>query len=309
MDPWRRDVLEAICARLGIPGDARQPAEVWIGTSDGVQLRALDWGGGGPAALLLHGGALTAQTWDYACVGLRADYRLIALDMRGHGESGWSSDYSPRRFGQDASEVVDALGLGPMHVVGHSLGGLAAAEFALSRPDLARSLTMVDVAPGAVFEATARMRKFMGDISSAPSVEAVVEAALRISPLSDPDRLAYRMRAMLRQCPDGSWSWKRDGRRAIDYGQILERMQGLSGRVGDFPRPFLMVRGGRSRPMPRKTALAFTALFPDPRFVEATGAGHNVQEDNPQALIVALRGFWTEITRTAVRPDLVGADV
>jgi pimeloyl-ACP methyl ester carboxylesterase len=54
-----------------------------------------------------------------------------------------------------------------------------------------------------------------------------------------------------------------------------------------------MVRGGRSRSMPRDAAEAFAARFPQGRFVEVEDAGHNVQEDNPVGLIAALRAFWT----------------
>jgi pimeloyl-ACP methyl ester carboxylesterase len=173
-----------------------------------------------------------------------------------------------------------------------SLGGVAAAELALTAPGLVKSLTMVDVAPGVEFEGTARMRGFINGMTRAPSVEAVIDAAMRTSPGNDRERVAYRMRALLRQRGDGEWEWRRDSRRIVDYPHILSHIQGLEDRVGDVGAPFLMVRGGRSRSMPAPAAIAFSDRFRNGRFIEISDAGHNVQEDNPVALIRALRAFW-----------------
>lgn len=291
-DPWRADELRAITHRLGIDGDVSAPRTLWLDVAEGVRLRALDWGDGGAPVLLLHGGALTAQTWDYVCVGLRSEFRLIALDMRGHGESSRSDDYSIGRLAADAAQAAAALGLSRLHVCGMSLGGVAAAELALTAAGLVKSLTMVDVAPGVEFEGTARMRGFINGMISAPSVEAVVDAVMRTSPSSDRERVAYRMRALLRRRGDGEWEWRRDSRRMVDYPHILSHLEGLADRVGAFCAPFLMVRGGRSRSMPAPAAAAFAGRFRNGRFVEIFDAGHNVQEDNPAALIKELRTFW-----------------
>ena len=209
---------------------------LWFNVADGIRLRALDWGGDGAPVLLLHGGALTAQTWDYVCVGLRSEFRLIALDMRGHGESSWSDDYSIGRLAADAAQTAAALGLPRLHVAGMSLGGVVAAELALTTTDLVRSLAMVDVAPGVEFDGTARMRGFLNGMTGAPSVSAVTDAAMRTSPGSDRERVSYRMNALLRQRADGVWQWRRDSRRIVDYPHILSHIQGLEGRVGSFCR-------------------------------------------------------------------------
>jgi len=291
-DPWRADALRTITRRLGIDGDVSAPRTLWLDVAEGIRLRALDWGGNGAPVLLLHGGALTAQTWDYVCVGLRSEFRMIALDMRGHGASSWSDDYSIGRLAADAAQAAAALSILQLHVVGMSLGGVAAAELALTAPNLVKSLTMVDVAPGVEFEGTARMRGFINGMTRAPSVEAVIDAAMRTSPGNDRERVAYRMHALLRRCDDGEWEWLRDSRRIVDYPHILSHIEGLEDRVGDVSAPFLMVRGSRSRSMPAPAAIAFSRRFRNGRFIEVPDAGHNVQEDNPAALIEALGTFW-----------------
>lgn len=290
---WRAEALAAIVTRLGIQDhDLTPPVSRHVTGRTGLSLHVLDWGGDGPPALLHHGGALTCQTWDYVAVALRRRFRLLALDMRGHGASGWASDYHMARFAEDSLDILDHFGVERAHLCGMSLGGVAAAETALAAPHRALSLTMIDVGPGSVFEASARLRGFIQGIDTAPSVDTVVAEAMRLNPLGDRERVDYRMRALLRDLPTGEVAWKRDSRRTSDFPHIMQRIGALAGRVGAFPAPALIIRGGRSRMFLEDSAVAFAALFPDGRHVTIPGAGHNVQEDQPLALASALIAFW-----------------
>src|SRR5258706_6523343 len=76
--------LPALARRLGVSfRDARPPRHLALQGAGGVRLHALDWGGDGAPALFLHGGRLTAQTWDYFCLGLRGRVCAVSLDLRG----------------------------------------------------------------------------------------------------------------------------------------------------------------------------------------------------------------------------------
>src|SRR5258708_28517656 len=78
--------LPALAHRLGVSfRDATPPRHLALQGAGGVRLHALDWGGDGAPALFLHGGQLTAQTWDYVCLGLRGPGLANALHLRGHG--------------------------------------------------------------------------------------------------------------------------------------------------------------------------------------------------------------------------------
>src|SRR5687767_7011519 len=71
-----------------VVGPSRQYTE-----ADGMRLHYLDWGTAGrPTVLFLHGGGLTAHTWDLVCLALRRDYHCLAVDLRGHGDSEWSPE-------------------------------------------------------------------------------------------------------------------------------------------------------------------------------------------------------------------------
>jgi pimeloyl-ACP methyl ester carboxylesterase len=244
--------------------------------------------------VLLHGGSLTARTWDYVAIALRVDFRLVALDMRGHGASDWANDYSIESHASDLMTVIDGLGIERTHIVGMSLGGTVACEFALCHPDRTESLAMVDVTSRPVFAATARMRTFMMDFRGAATVDEVVEMALAVSPRSDPERLNYRMRALLKRGDDGRLVWKCDQRyrRPSDYTVLLEHLAGFEARVPGMAAPFLVARGNESLIISEDAARDFTARFPDGRWINIAGAGHNVQEDNPRDLADALSAFW-----------------
>jgi pimeloyl-ACP methyl ester carboxylesterase len=190
--------------------------------------------------------------------------------------------------------VIDGLGIERTRLVGMSLGGTVACEFALRHPDRTGSLAMVDVTSRPVFAATARMRSFMTDFRGAATVDEVVEMALAVSPKSDPERLHYRMRALLKRGDDGRLVWKCDQRyrRPSDYAALLKHLAGFEARVPNIAEPFLLARGGESLVVSEDAAHHFTAHFPDGRWINIKGAGHNVQEDNPRDLADALRAFW-----------------
>jgi pimeloyl-ACP methyl ester carboxylesterase len=295
MDDWHPEALATIAGRLGIAfTDLAPPRSRSFRAHGGPNIHVLDWGGQGPPAVLLHGGSLTARTWDYVAMALRSDSRLVALDMRGHGASDWADDYSIESYATDLMAVIDGLGIERTRLVGMSLGGTVACEFALRHPDRTESLAMVDVTSRPVFAATARMRSFMTDFRGAATVDEVVEMALVVSPKSDPERLHYRMRALLKRGDDGRLVWKCDQRyrRPSDYAALLKHLAGFEARVPNMAEPLLLARGGESLVVSEDAADDFTARFPDGRWLNIAGAGHNVQEDNPRDLADALRAFW-----------------
>ena len=93
-----------------------------IKTSDGVELNLLE-SGTGPALLLVHGWSQTAALFRPQLEGLASHYRVLALDLRGHGESeNAPSGYRLSRLAMDVHEVLEQLGLDAVHVLGHSMG-------------------------------------------------------------------------------------------------------------------------------------------------------------------------------------------
>jgi pimeloyl-ACP methyl ester carboxylesterase len=104
----------------------------------------------GSTVVLSHGLGDDRSTWDELVPLLAARHAVVSWDLRGHGRSDAPADpdsYSPQAGIDDLLSVIDGAG-GPVHLIGHSLGGLLSLTVALRRPELVRSLTLVASGPG-----------------------------------------------------------------------------------------------------------------------------------------------------------------
>ncbi|CAM5495296.1 hypothetical protein SAVIM338S_03507 [Streptomyces avidinii] len=108
-------------------------------------LSYLDFGGTGRPLLALHGGLSEGAHFTALATALGDDWRVIAPDQRGHGDSGLADEYSREGYVTDAAALLDHLDPdGPVPVVGFSLGGINAYHLAAARPDLVSALVNVD---------------------------------------------------------------------------------------------------------------------------------------------------------------------
>ncbi|MFE2046812.1 alpha/beta fold hydrolase, partial [Streptomyces sp. NPDC059477] len=132
---------------------------------DGVRLVCRDWGGDGPAVVLLHGLAGHAGEWDGLARRLSGDWRVVAVDQRGHGRSERvPRDVSRDAFVADVAALPRSLGLEPPVVlVGQSLGGHTAILTAARHPGLVRALVAVEAGAGAPDpDGPARIGRWLG---------------------------------------------------------------------------------------------------------------------------------------------------
>ena len=116
---------------------------------------------------------------------------------------------------------------------------------------------------------------------------------MQTSPSSDRERVAYRMAAMMRRDLSGDWRWARDGRRSPNYPALLTKVEEMVMAAERIAAPCLVVRGGQSEIFCDEAAGRFAARFANGQWIAVPDAGHNVQEDNPAALIAALSRFWS----------------
>jgi 3-oxoadipate enol-lactonase len=114
---------------------------------DGCSLHYEEYGQG-PPLLLLHGLGSSCRDWEYQIPVLAEQYRVIAMDMRGHGRSDKPRErYSIRGFAGDVEALIEHLNLGPVHVIGLSMGGMIGFQLAVDQPHLLKSLCIVNSAP------------------------------------------------------------------------------------------------------------------------------------------------------------------
>jgi pimeloyl-ACP methyl ester carboxylesterase len=266
-----------------------------------MRLHYLDWGNAGrPHTLFLHGGCLTAHTWDLVCLALRSELHCLALDQRGHGDSEWSPevDYRFEAHQRDLGAWIAELGCERPVLVGQSLGAINALMYARAHARELAGVVLVDVAPGVQRSVGARR---IGDFTrSAPdpldSIEEAVARAREFNPRRDPELLRRSLMHNLRERPDGRLTWKYDRRfLALPMAERGSELEGLGAAAAEGTCPVLVVRGAESDVVSAREASDFAARFPRARLVEIAGAGHTVQGDNPRDLLRALREFVAEL--------------
>jgi esterase len=266
---------------------------------NGLRVHYLDWGGPPERSLLfLHGGALTAHTWDAVCETMCSRWRCIALDQRGHGESEWSPamDYGLRAHVGDIAAFVDALALDQPVLVGQSMGAMNALAYAARYPERTGALVLVDV--GATIRSGAsRIAEFVLAPAELDSVEEFVARAHAFNRLRDPEALRTSLLHNLRRLPDGRLTWKYDRRHLTrewidDLAARYLRLQEEAPRV---TCPVLVIRGGLSDVIADEDAVALAGRFPDGRWTTVPAGGHTLQGDNPAGLVEALESFLDEV--------------
>ncbi len=145
--------------RIALPTDHTVPL-------NGLRFHYLDWGNEDlPHVVLLHGGSLTAHTWDMAALLLRDRYHLVALDQRGHGDTEWTPE---AQLGEDGAELmledtrqfIEHLGYEWLCLVGMSMGGMNAIRYAARHPERLAAVGIVDVAPETLRAGQIEMEQF-----------------------------------------------------------------------------------------------------------------------------------------------------
>jgi esterase len=291
-----RDHLQSTSVRAGFSfEDVVLPDERRIG-ANGLQLRYLDWGSEGKRPILfLHGGALTAHTWDLCCLALRDDYHCLALDQRGHGDSDWApdADYSLGAQREDVKGFAEAIGLNRFVLVGMSMGAINGLAYAIAHPETLSALVLIDAGPNVRRPGSSRIRNFVNGGAEPSSLEAIIERALEFNPRRDPLILRRSLMHNLRRQEDGSWVWKYDRRRfqAMGGDQHAVERRSLADGLAKVTCPTLVVRGAESDVFHDEDAERLAAGLPAGRWVKIPKAGHTVQGDNPKDLVAALREF------------------
>jgi esterase len=270
----------------------------------GMRLHYLDWGTAGrPPILFLHGGGLTARTWDLVCLALRRSWRCYALDQRGHGDSEWSPglEYDTAAHVGDIEALIEHLGLERPVLVGQSMGALNGLAYAARHADALAGLVLVDMTPDVRMEGANRIHDFISGPAELDSVEAFVDRAIEFNPARDPRLLRRSLLHNLRQLPNGRWTWKYD-RRAMTR-ERFEQIRGEVSRLGELldavTCPTLVVRGGSSDVVSGESAAALAKALPRGEWTSIPGAGHTVQGDNPRDLAAAIEEFVRRIQAPA----------
>jgi len=291
-----REHLQSTSVRAGFSFDEVVLPDERHAVVNDLRFRYLDWGREGkPPIVFLHGGALTAHTWDLCCLALRDDFHCLALDQRGHGDSDWAPDanYTISAQREDVKGFAEAVGLDRFVLVGMSMGAINGLAYAIAHPETLSALVLIDAGPNVRRPGSSRIRNFVNGGAEPSSLEAIIERALEFNPRRDPVILRRSLMHNLRRQDDGNWVWKYDRRRFQEMGgdQHAAERRSLADGLAEVSCPTLVVRGSESDVFHDDDAERLATALPNGRWVKIPRAGHTVQGDNPKDLVAALREF------------------
>jgi pimeloyl-ACP methyl ester carboxylesterase len=248
---------------------------------NGLRLRYLEWGR--PEALpivCVHGYTSSAEAFNAVARRLEDRAHLVAMDVRGHGESAWSPDGAYQYADQagDLTALVDRLGIERFVLIGTSMGGIIAMAYAAQHAQRLRGLVLNDIGP----DVEAGSTRVTGMVGSRPADFASLDEAMEYRRQSSPITAARPLedqeetaRGVLRQRPDGRWAWK------IDPAYIEQRVKrGAPARpslwptLETLPCPTQVVWGTDSDVLSEAQAKRMTAALPKGELVSVPGVGH-----------------------------------
>ncbi len=240
--------------------------------------------GAGEPLVLLHGLFGRGRNFGVVQRRLAARFRVMALDLRNHGDSPRDPHMEYPAMAADVLETLAAANALPCHLLGHSLGGKVAMAAALARPDAVRRLIVADIAP----------------VRYPPHFRTII-AAMRAMDLPPNMTRAAADRALADAVPDAAMrgfllqnlltgatpAWR------IPLDVLAAALDGIAQWPvrGSYPGPTLFLAGGRSDYVLAEHRAAIRTQFPAAEFQTLPAAGHWLHADDPDGFVTTVTAF------------------
>jgi pimeloyl-ACP methyl ester carboxylesterase len=262
-----------------------------------LRVHYLDWGTQGKQPLiLLHGIARTAHNFDHLAPHFIDRFHVLAVDLRGHGESEWHprGAYLVEDYVSDVEALIRTLGLRDIVLWGNSTGGRVAQMIAGRRPELVAAAIVEDVGPE-------RPQTISNRRASRMSVEEQGWAStdeLLANVKSDCPRTSEAvLRAFVelgsKRRDDGRVVWKRDP--AILKGFVPTELWDTVRRI---KAPVIYILGGASDIVPAETQRQLKSALPQVEIVSMAGLGHYPSDEEPERFLEIVDHFLARLSRS-----------
>ncbi len=243
--------------------------------------------GQGKPLIILHGLFGMLDNWQTIARALENEFTLYLVDQRNHGKSPHTDQHSYKLMANDLLEFMTQQGIPQSNILGHSMGGKTAMQFALDYPEMVNKLIVVDMG----------VKQYEGghdtifDALKSVELNSITnrhEADVQLSKYINSIGVKQFLLKNLTREPDGSYHWKFNLKALSDnYQNILASIDGDFSFEGET----LFIRGSLSDYIPDEDWKTITKLFPQAKLETIVNAGHWVHADQPEALLSAIRQF------------------
>lgn len=261
-------------------------------STEASSIHATEVGEAGATVVFLHGLFGQGRNFTQIAKALVPDLRSVLVDLPNHGRSAWTDSVA---YDDVADSVADWLGdgpaaRGPVHVVGHSMGGKVAMLLALRHPDLVDRLVVVDISP-APSDGAGEFEHLLGRLAAVDlaGLERRSDADDALRETIPQDTVRGFLLQNLHSDRDG-FSWR------ANLGLLRRELPTIGGfpeTDAVFDHPVLWIAGDRSSYVQPEHAEPMRRLFPHTTSVTIRGAGHWVHSEQPASFVSALRVFLT----------------
>ncbi len=250
-----------------------------------MELYAREFGQGSPV-LILHGLFGFSDNWQTIAKGLATTHTVIVPDQRNHGRSPHVPGHTYTDLAEDVRMFLEERWVFSTAVVGHSMGGKAAMQLALSHPDMVERLVVVDIAPRAGNDNQGDIFQALLDLDLAAITTRQEADAYLADRIPDFGTRQFLLKNLTRQ-DNNRFSWKMN--LPVLWQHYMDILAPVSGEP--FDKPTLFVRGSRSDYITDADIPLIKKLFPQAEIVTLEEAGHWVHADQPVALLEVIKRF------------------
>ena len=246
--------------------------------------------GQGPPLILLHGLFGTLDNWQTLGKRWAEHYTVFIVDQRNHGRSPHHDSLDYPALAEDLRHFMEAHWVYKAHILGHSMGGKTAMQFALHYPDMVDKLVVVDIAPKAytgghetIFDALLNLD--LSTITDRKEAESYLQ-----SRIPEEGVRQFLLKNLTRE-KDGGFLWKMN--LPVIYKHYADKLANVE--PGEpFDGPSLFIRGGLSAYVQDEDWPLIQQWFPEARLYTVPGAGHWVHAEQPALLYQQVQAFLEE---------------
>lgn len=287
---WAILLAASVVSLVAAPYAAQAPYQDRFVIVNGLRLHYLDWGAEGKQPfIMLHGIGRVAHSFDHIAPRFNQDYHVIAIDMRGHGDSAWSPEgaYLVEDYAKDLTAFVEQLNLRNVVLLGNSTGGRVVQVYAGMHPERVAKLVVEDVGPERTNEiASGFARRVQQEENGWASEDELVASLMRGGgKVSEELQRNYAHFGSKRRA-DGRIVWKRDPN--LVKGFVPTE---LWAQVLKIKCPTIYILGGASTIVPPETQQKLRETLPAVQIVTMPGLGHYPNQEAPEDYIRIVQTF------------------